>query len=200
MSFRNKASGVGLQKNAPVNLNAEISFDLYSSDAFSVGISGGEKDSIVDLGTADELADRFHFTEFMGGGHGFASLQYASGQLMICTDDPNRPLQPLTGADSELRRVRDSASAPVHEGHIYLVYLEDSDGTEPLTAKLFVTAHEPHKSVSFRWLPVKDTNKIARDAGAPLATSRGESAGTLTTLYAKDPVAPRSTCGQGGRE
>jgi len=187
-SFRRAASGVGLENGKPVNVAAEIAFHAYQPDSFTIGISGGEKGAIVDLGTADELATRFHYSEQMGGGRGFASIRAANGRLMICASDPNAPLQPLTGPDSELRKLQSSASAPVHEGHLYLVHLENPDWAGPITVKLVVLDHQANKSVRFRWLPVEDSGGTARFASARRSPWDAEPSGSVTTLYFKDPV------------
>ncbi|MBK7641779.1 MAG: hypothetical protein IPJ19_01805 [Planctomycetes bacterium] len=187
-SFRRAASGVGLENGKPVNVAAEIAFDAYQPDSFTIGISGGEKGAIVDLGTADELASRFHYSERKGGARGFASIRVANGGLMICASDPNRPLQPLAGPDAELRKLQSSASAPVHEGHLYLVHLENPDWAGPITVKLVVLDHQANKSVSFRWLPVEDTAGTARFASARRSPWDADPSGSVTTLFANDPL------------
>ena len=158
-----------------------ITFGNYGKDDFAVGAVGFEYGCIVDLGTREELEQRYGYREPVGNGCGFASISRVDGHLMIWGRDPRAPddhkpihdggvlqLQPLL-EDAELMKdpSHSYTTIPAHLGHIYLLRFVDRPTPAPYTpipgwkpepprpdlfVKPVVIGHEPGVSVTFRWL------------------------------------------------
>lgn len=132
---------------------ADIDFSSYFDGEFRVGIGGGLNGVILDLGTADELKEKYGYTETVGGGQGFASIRFQGRSIVILKDY-------ATGGVTLLREARalfdkptdDSSHLPVKSGHIYLVRITDPrDRKYELTVKMIVVAHKPGEFATIRW-------------------------------------------------
>lgn len=128
----------------------------YSSAAGGSFVSGIERDrlaAIVDLGTADELRNRYGFEDAQGGGTGFASLHLQGDKVMVLKQDlSTQEFQPLQEGSRLFTDVGANAAAPIKLGHIYLVRIADKkDRNTQHLVKLMVIAHRPEESVTLRW-------------------------------------------------
>jgi len=118
-------------------------------------VSGIEIDrlaAIVDLGTTDELSNKYGFEDAPGGGTGFASIHLQGDTIMVLKQDiKKQEFQPLQEA-SKLAEVGSSVAAPIKLGHIYLVRVADKkDKSTQQLVKLMVIAFRPEEAVTLRW-------------------------------------------------
>lgn len=110
--------------------------------------------AILDLGTGDELSNRYGFEDAQGGGTGFASIHLQGDKVMVLKQDfRKQEFQPLLQEDAKLlAEVGSSVAAPIKLGHIYLVRIVDKkDKSTQQIVKLMVIAHRPEESVTLRW-------------------------------------------------
>jgi len=118
-------------------------------------VSGIERDrlaAIADLGTADELRNRYGFEDAQGGGTGFASLHLQGDKVMVLKQDLSKQeFQPLQEGSKLFTDVGSNAAALIRLGHIYLVRIADKDRNTLQLVKLMVIAHRPEESVTLRW-------------------------------------------------
>jgi hypothetical protein len=119
-------------------------------------VSGIEVDrmaAIVDLGTGDELSNRYGFEDSQGGGTGFASIHLQGEKIMVLKQDLGKQeFEPLQEASKLFTDVGANAGAPIKLGHIYLVRTADKKDKSTLQlVKLMVIAHRPDESVTLRW-------------------------------------------------
>jgi hypothetical protein len=131
------------------NGGADVDFGTYHPDELTVGIEGGRKGQIVDLGTLESLRGKYGYEETVGGGQGFASLRRDGGRWVILKDYRTQTTQTL----EEARGLTKSGShAPVADDHLYLVRLVDEGqaGAERFV-KILVVSFEPGESVTLRW-------------------------------------------------
>lgn len=153
-SFKDDEEGHVFQDHMVKNGGSDISFNGYAENSFSVGIEGGVQGAIIDLGSADSLQKKFGYSETVSGGQGFASIRMEGGGFVILKDYGKQTTQPLTEANYILGDVTGTcASAPVHDGHIYLMRLTDRH--EPnfeRIVKFKVIAYRPGESVTLRWV------------------------------------------------
>jgi len=107
----------------------------------------------LDLGTADELRNRYGFEDAQGGGTGFASLHLQGDKVMVLKQDLSRQeFQPLQEGSRLFTEVGPSATAPVKLGHIYLVRITDKkDKSTQQLVKLIVISFRPEEAVTLRW-------------------------------------------------
>ena len=131
----------------------------YSAASGGSLVSGIEKDrlaAIVDLGTADELRNRYGFEDAQGGGTGFASLHLQGDKVMVLKQDlSTQEFQPLQEGPKLFTDVGPNATAPIKLGHIYLVRIADKkDRSTQQFVKLMVIAFRPDEAVTLRWEPL----------------------------------------------
>ena len=151
ISLATGENGHEIQDFYVANRGSDIDFGNYNADALTVAIEGARQGAIVDLGTGEDLARRYGYSETVGGGQGFASIHVDSGRLVITTA-VHGTFQALQEGKLLSQRVASSASAPAIAGHIYLVRLIDQhDHAYSMTAKILVVAHVANESVTFRW-------------------------------------------------
>ena len=156
MSFGDGTHGGVIQDHEVRNVASDIELGNYFEGEFSVGIEGGRLGSIIDLGTGDDLSERYRYEETVGGGQGFASIRFVDDELVILDDDGLRTVQPLAEAAALFDAQTSGAHARVHLGHVYLVRLTDRhDAAFERVAKLLVVAHRPGESVTFRWVRLR---------------------------------------------
>ena len=124
----------------------------FAASNFISGIEVDRLAAILDLGTADELSNRFGFEDSQGGGTGFASIHLQGDTIMVLKQDiKKQEFQPLQEA-SKLSEVGPNANAPIKLGHIYLVRTADKKDKSTLQlVKLMVIAFRPDESVTLRW-------------------------------------------------
>jgi hypothetical protein len=152
LCFADGLPGTILQSNEIRNRCSDLDFGAYNADSFSVGVEGARLGTIVDLGSEEELKQRYNYTETVGGGQGFASLQKAGATIRILKDRRAQTTQELTESELLFREGRSTASAPVKLGHLYLLRLTDGrDKAFERIVKLKVVAYSPGEFVTIRW-------------------------------------------------
>ena len=156
LCFSDGRAGLMILKNRIENRCSDLNFNLARGGSFTTGIEADRVGAIIDLGTADELRQRYGYEDAEGGGEGFASLRLQGQQILILKEDnPEETLQPLKEAPALFSEVGPSANAPVKLGHIYLLRLAGKkDSSFQLIVKLIVIAYNPNESVTLRWEPL----------------------------------------------
>jgi hypothetical protein len=152
LCFSDGRAGLMILKNRIENRCSDLNFNLARGGSFTTGIEADRVGAIIDLGTADDLRERYRYDDAAGGGEGFASLQMQGQNVVILKEDnPDEVLQPLKEA-AALSEVGPSANAPVRRGHIYLLRLAGKkDSSFQVIVKLIVIAYAPDESVTVRW-------------------------------------------------
>ncbi len=153
MCFSDGKEGFAFVDNDWRNRCSDLSYILASGGSLASGIEVNRVAAIVDLGTPDELRQRYGFEEAQGGATGFASLHLAGDKIRILKQDLSKPeYQPLQEGPKLFTEVAPSATAPIKLGHIYLVRIADKKDTSfQQLVKLMVIAYRPEESVTLRW-------------------------------------------------
>ena len=153
MCFSDGKEGFAFINNEWRNRCSDLSYILASNGSLASGIEVNRVAAIVDLGTSDELRNRYGFEDAQGGAIGFASLHLRGDKIMVLKQDLGKPeYQPLQEGPKLFTEVAPSASAPIKLGHIYLVRIADKKDTSfQQLAKLMVIAYRPEESVTLRW-------------------------------------------------
>ncbi|HEX8161860.1 MAG TPA: hypothetical protein VF538_08315 [Pyrinomonadaceae bacterium] len=157
LCFSDGREGSMILQGQVFNRCSHLDFNNYYAGNFTVGIQGGEEGLIVDLGTAEELKQRYGYQETVGNGQGFASLRAESGRVFVLKDYRARTSQelkegqslftPAVGQDASPKQ-----TAPVKVGHIYLARIFGSrDKSLQILVKILVLTHVPGESVTLRW-------------------------------------------------
>ncbi len=135
------------------NRCSDLSFSIAGGGSLVSGIETDRLAAIVDLGTADDLRDRYRFEDAQGGGTGFASLHLAGDKIMVLKEDIRKQeFQPLQEGPKLFTDLAPSAAAPIKLGHIYLVRIADKkDKSFQQLVKLMVIAYRPEEAVTLRW-------------------------------------------------
>jgi hypothetical protein len=156
LCFRDGREGLAFQKNRWANRCSDLNFSLAGNGSFVTGIEANRVGAIVDLGTADELRQRYGYEDADSGGEGFASLRLQGDRIVILKEDnPNETLQPLKEGPALFAELGPSANAPVRLGHIYLLRIADKKGNSyQQIVKLIVIAYAANESVTVRWEPL----------------------------------------------
>lgn len=146
--------GHAIHDNMVVNVDSELDFGNYYPNMLLAGVQGSQVGRLYDLGTSDELAQRYGYQETGGGGQGFASIHFEGSQLVILADYATQTFQPFTEGARFYHSLPPSTSQPIgaQVGHIYLVLIHDlNDPTFERFAKLIVTAHTDDEQVTVAW-------------------------------------------------
>jgi len=153
MCFSDGKEGFGFVDNDWRNRCSDLGYILASGGSLVSGVEVNRVAAIVDLGTPDELRQRYGFEEAQGGATGFASLHLAGNKLMILKQDLGKPeYQRLQEGPKLFTELAPSANAPIKLGHIYLVRIADKNDTSfQQLVKLMVIAFRPEESVTLRW-------------------------------------------------
>jgi hypothetical protein len=153
MCFSDGKEGFAFVNNEWRNRCSDLSFILASNGSLASGIEVNRVAAIVDLGTSDELRNRYGFEDAQGGALGFASLHLRGDKIMVLKQDHGQPeYQLLQEAPKLFTEVMSSATAPIKLGHIYLVRIADKkDPSFQQLVKLMVIAFRPEESVTLRW-------------------------------------------------
>lgn len=153
LCFSDGRPGMMILKNRIENRCSDLSFTTAGGGSLVTAIEADRVGAIIDLGTADELRQRYGYDDAEGGGEGFASLRMVGQKIMILKEDnPTEELQPLKEGPSLFSDVGPSANAPIKFGHIYLVRLAGrKDSSFQLIVKLIVIGYIPNESVTVRW-------------------------------------------------
>lgn len=153
MSFASGREGGMFQDHMVKNHGSDIDFGHYVSDAFTIGIEGGRRGAIIDLGSATDLKKQYGYSETVGSGQGFASIRLDGNGFVILKDYDRQTTQALQGTDSLLGPLDDhNVSVPVKNGHLYLMRLTDRhDPAFERIVKFQVVSYTPQESVTLRW-------------------------------------------------
>ena len=135
------------------NRCSDLSYILASNGSLASGVEVNRVAAIVDLGTPDEIRQRYGFEEAQDGATGFASIHRNGDKIMILKQDLSKPeYQPMQEGPKLYTEVAPSANAPIKLGHIYLVRIADKkDLSFQQVVKLMVIAYRPEESVTLRW-------------------------------------------------
>jgi hypothetical protein len=156
LCFNDGKEGMTTANNNWANRCSDLSYSPVGGGSLVAGIEMNRVAAIVDLGTGNDLRERYEFEDAENGGVGFASLRLEGDKIMILKEeDPKatRPeWQPLKEGPQLFTEARASANAPIKLGHIYLVRIADTkDKNFQQIAKLMVIAYRPEESVTLRW-------------------------------------------------
>ena len=156
LCFRDGREGLTFQNNRWANRCSDLNFNVAPEGSLVSGIEANRVAAIVDLGTPNDLRQRYGYDDADGGGEGFASLRLQDDKIVILKEDnPNEKLQPLREGPALFTDVGPSAAAPVRLGHIYLVRIADKkDRTYQQLVKLMIIAYRPNESITLRWEPL----------------------------------------------
>ena len=91
MCFSDGKEGLAFVNNDWGNRCSDLSYILAGSGSLVSGIEVNRVAAIVDLGTPDELRQRYGFEDAQGGGTGFASLHLNGDKIMILKQDLSKP-------------------------------------------------------------------------------------------------------------
>lgn len=151
--FTDGEYGSVLQEGEVRNRCSHISFGSYKEGNFTVGVQGGQRGVIVDLGTPQELQRKYGYEETVSRGQGFASIRVHDGKVLIAQNRQAKTSQELKEAAALYQlSPSSSSSAFVKLGHIYIMRLTDSNDKDfDLIVKLIVIAHTPDETVTIRW-------------------------------------------------
>jgi hypothetical protein len=153
LCFSDGKEGMAFTNTDWGNRCSDLSYSLAVGGSLVSGIEADRLAAIVDLGTADELRNRYGFEDANGGGTGFASLHLRGDKIMVLKQDLSKQeFQPLQEASKLFTDAEPQATAPVKLGHIYLVRVADKKDKSTLQlVKLMVIAHRPEEAVTLRW-------------------------------------------------
>ena len=153
MCFSDGKEGFAFVDNDWRNRCSDLSYILASGGSLASGVEVNRVAAIVDLGTPDDLRQRYGFEEANGGATGFASLHLAGDKVVVLKQDIQKPeYQPLQEGPKLFTEVAPSATAPIKLGHIYLVRIADKKDTNfQQFVKLMVIAYRPDEAVTLRW-------------------------------------------------
>jgi hypothetical protein len=158
MCFSDGKEGFAFVNNDWGNRCSDLSYSLAGNGSLVSGIEANRVAAIVDLGTPDELRQRYGFEDATGGGTGFASLHLNGDKIMVLKEDIRTPefqppeFQPLQEGPKLFTELGPSATAPIKLGHIYLVRIADKkDKSFQQLVKLMVIAYRPDEAVTLRW-------------------------------------------------
>jgi hypothetical protein len=153
MCFSDGKEGFAFVNNDWGNRCSDLSYSLAGSGSLVSGIEADRVAAIVDLGTPDQLRDRYGFEDATGGGTGFASLHLNGDKIMVLKEDIRKQqFQLLQEGLNLFTEVAQSATAPIKLGHIYLVRIADKkDKSTQQLVKLMVIAYRPDEAVTLRW-------------------------------------------------
>lgn len=157
LNLKSGAPGLRFQDGRLMASEAHIEYGNYEANAFTVGIRGGDKGAIVDLGSTETLKNLYGFAETSEPGQGFASICRTGGSYMIAAageDGANGKTQ-LLKESARLSNISSCASAEVVDGHIYLVRVAASRASEEeIVVKLIVVDAKPGVYATFRWVRI----------------------------------------------
>ena len=153
LCFSDGKEGMAVINNDWGNRCSDLSFSIAGGGSLVSGIEVDRLAAIVDLGTPDELRQRYGFEDANGGGTGFASLHLQGDKIVVLKEDIRKQeFQPLQEGPKLFTDVAPSATAPIKLGHIYLVRIADKkDRSFQQLVKLMVIAYRPEEAVTLRW-------------------------------------------------
>lgn len=151
--FNDGKEGMAIANNQFGNRCSDLSYSLAGNGILVAGIEVNRVAAIVDLGTNNQLRERYGFDDSDNGAVGFASLRLEGNKITILQEDNTTPVwQPLKEGPQLFTDLKASANAPIKLGHIYLVRVADTkDKSFQQIVKLMVVSYRPEESVTLRW-------------------------------------------------
>ena len=153
LCLRDGRPGTVIQNGQVRNRCSELNFNSYMANGFQVAVEGARQGVLIDLGTPEDLRKRYGYSETVGNGQGFASIEIRDGKVVILRDHKTGERQAMAESTELFSNPtsRNSAAA-VKVGHIYLLRIIDQhDKNFEVIAKLLVLSHVPNEYVTFRW-------------------------------------------------
>lgn len=137
LDMRRGRPGLIVQQGEVRNADSHLSLGYYP-DSLAVGVQGGDKGAIVDLGTLADVGKNAGVSLAGNGGNAFVELtgEWARSQ-------------------TKQLELEMTAHAPIRSGHVYLARIVGTDQKELLT-KLLVLEFRPGESVTLRWQQITD--------------------------------------------
>jgi hypothetical protein len=152
LCFSDGKEGMAFSNTSWGNRCSDLSYTLAGNGSFVSGVEVNRIAAIVDLGTPDQLRERYGFEDATGGGAGFASLHLEGDKVMVLKEDIRKAEFQLLEEGPKLLEAGPSATAPIKLGHIYLVRIADKkDKSFQQLVKLMVIAYRPDEAVTLRW-------------------------------------------------
>ena len=153
LCFSDGKEGMMIDKNRWGNRCSDLSYSLAGNGSFVTGIETNRVAAIVDLGTPNDLRERYGYDDADNGGVGFASLKLEANKVVILKDDNVQDtFQLLQEGPKLFTDVGPSANASIKLGHVYLLRIADQkDKSFQQIVKLIVIAYRPDESVTLRW-------------------------------------------------
>lgn len=151
--FNDGKEGMTVANHQWENRCSDLSYSLAASGTLVAGIEIDRVATIVDLGTGNDLRERYGFEDAENGGVGFASLRLEGGKITILGVDTTKAVwQPLKESRQLFSDAKASANAPIKLGHIYLVRIADTkDKNFQRIVKVMVIGYRPEEAVTLRW-------------------------------------------------
>lgn len=145
--------GMMVANNLWGNRCSDLSFSPGNGGSLVTGVEVNRVGAIIDLGTNNDLRERYGFEDAENGGTGFASLRLEGDKLTILQEDNTKPVWTALKEGPQLfSDAKASANVPIRLGHIYLVRVADTkDKSFQRVAKLMVIAFRPDEAVTLRW-------------------------------------------------
>lgn len=157
--FKDGGPGGAFQGGQARNRCSDLNFNSYATNAFRVGVEGSREGVIVDLGTPEELKAKYGYSETVGNGQGFASLDVKNGKALILKNYRTGELQELAQSSDLFRTTGKNEAVPVKVGHVYLLRITDArEKSFEILAKVLVLAYAPNESVTVRWHLLSNTS------------------------------------------
>jgi len=151
LSLADGTYGTVVEDGQVKNRDSHIELLSEDGDVLSVGVQGGDRGAIVDLGSGAELARKYRFHDTVGNVQGFTSIRRQGDGFAILGEGDAAAPQALADVDA-LATVEARAGCAVKIGHIYLVRVA-LDGSDDFSrwAKVLVVGYVPGQSVTLRW-------------------------------------------------
>ena len=150
--FRDGLYGESITDWTVYNRCSDLDFNAYYQGNFTVGIEGGRVGTIIDLGTAAELKNKYKYQETVGDGQGYASIHRQNKTLLILKDYQNRTYQVMDESFALFHGGKELSTVAVKQGHIYALRISDRyEPTFERIVKMLVLAYQPNVSVTIRW-------------------------------------------------
>ncbi|CAF3599011.1 unnamed protein product [Rotaria socialis] len=135
------------------NRHSDIDFNHYEIGGFSVGIEGSIVGIIIDLGSSEDLQQKYKYQETVGDGQGFASIHRKNNTIVILKGASyNHTFQVMEESEELFREGKSVASTPVKLGHVYLLRITDrNEAAFERIIKMLVISYRPYEWVTIRW-------------------------------------------------
>jgi hypothetical protein len=151
LCFRDGQEGFVTQYNEIRNRCSDLDFNYYNAGNFTIGVEGGRQGRIIDLGTAEELKQKYGTSERgVSPGQVFVSIRLENTNIVLLKNGTT--IQPTNQSANLFGDVKPLETVPIKLGHVYLIRVTDRhDKAYQLFAKMMVVSYTPNESVSVRW-------------------------------------------------